>query len=248
MSENRSIRKVGSECHNRGLSNLRVAEIFASVQGEGIWTGIPSTFVRASGCNLRCRWCDTPYASWNPEGPVLQTEAILQEIERLGMPHVVLTGGEPMLFDAMEDLAQGCREQARTITIETAGTIYREIACDLMSISPKLAHSTPDDSTWGPRHERERLKPEVLQRLIDGYEYQLKFVVNPEQGDDFTEIETLLSELNGVHPQRVLIMPEGVDGATLHRRGRMLVEPCMARGWRLSPRMHIDLFGDTRGT
>jgi 7-carboxy-7-deazaguanine synthase len=235
-------------CHNGVLSNLRVAEIFASVQGEGIWTGIPSTFVRASGCNLRCRWCDTPYASWNPEGPVMEVSAILEEIERLSMPHVVLTGGEPMLFDAMEELAQGCREQGRTITVETAGTIYRDIVCDLMSISPKLAHSTPDDPTWGPRHERERLKPDVLQQLIDGYEYQLKFVVNPEQGDDFGEIEELLSELRNVHPQRVLIMPEGVDAATLHRRGRMLVEPVMARGWRLSPRMHIDLFGDTRGT
>lgn len=228
--------------------NLRVAEIFASVQGEGIWTGIPSTFVRASGCNLRCRWCDTPYASWSPEGPVMAVESVLAEIERLAMPHVVLTGGEPMLFDAMEGVAQGCRDQGRTITVETAGTIYRNIACDLMSISPKLAHSTPDDPQWGSRHERERLKPDVLQRLIESFDYQLKFVVNPDQGDDFGEIEALLAQLHGIDPQRVLIMPEGVDSSTLHRRGRLLVEPCMARGWRLSPRMHIDLFGDTRGT
>lgn len=178
----------------------------------------------------------------------MEVSAVLGEIDQLNMPHVVLTGGEPMLFDSMEELAQGCHEQGRTITIETAGTIHRDIACDLMSISPKLAHSTPDDPVWGPRHERERLKPDILQRLIDGYEYQLKFVVNPEQGDDFGEIEALLSGLSNVHPQRVLVMPEGVDAATLHRRGRMLVEPVMARGWRLSPRMHIDLFGDTRGT
>lgn len=235
-------------CHNRDLSTLRVAEIFASVQGEGIWTGIPSTFVRASGCNLRCVWCDTPYASWRPEGPVMAVDAILAEIDRLAMPHAVLTGGEPMLFDAMEELAQGCRERGKKITLETAGTIYREIACDLMSISPKLAHSTPDDPVWGPRHERERLKIDVLRRLIRDYEYQLKFVVNPEQGDDLTEIETLLEGLPNVDPQRVLIMPEGVVAETLHRRARLLVEPCMARGWRLSPRMHIDLFGDKRGT
>ena len=235
-------------CHNKALSNLRVAEIFASVQGEGVWTGIPSTFVRASGCNLRCVWCDTPYASWRPEGPVLSVDAILDEVARLAMPHVVLTGGEPMLFDAMEELAHGCRAQGRKITVETAGTIWRSLPCDLMSISPKLAHSTPDDPLWGPRHERERLKPDVLQRLVSGYEYQLKFVVNPEKGDDFGEIERLLSALEGVDPQRVLIMPEGIDAATLHRRARLLVAPCMARGWRLSPRMHIDLFGDKRGT
>ena len=234
--------------HNRVLSNLRVAEIFASVQGEGVWTGIPSTFVRASGCNLRCVWCDTPYASWNPEGPVLSVEGILDEIDRLGMPHVVLTGGEPLLFDAMTTLAEGCRDRGKRITVETAGTLYRDLPCDLMSVSPKLAHSTPEHPTWGPRHERERLKPDVLQRLIDAYPYQLKFVVNPEAGDDLTEIEGLLAQLSGVDPERVLIMPEGVVGEVLHRRARLLVEPCMARGWRLSPRMHIDLFGDKRGT
>ena len=234
--------------HNRVLSNLRVAEIFASVQGEGVWTGIPSTFVRASGCNLRCVWCDTPYASWNPEGPILSVESILHEIDRLGMPHVVLTGGEPLLFDAIVPLAEGCRALGKKITVETAGTLYRDLPCDLMSVSPKLAHSSPDHSTWGPRHERERLKPDVLQRLIDAYPYQLKFVVNPESGDDLSEIEDLLAKLSNVDPERVLIMPEGVVGETLHRRARLLVEPCMRRGWRLSPRMHIDLFGDKRGT
>ncbi len=164
------------------------------------------------------------------------------------MPHAVLTGGEPMLFDAMVEIAEGCRAMGRTITVETAGTIHRDLPCDLMSISPKLAHSTPDDPVWGPRHERERLKPDVLRRLVAEYPYQLKFVVNPEAGDDLGEIEALLRELPGVDPQRVLLMPEGVDSATLHRRARLLVEPCMARGWRLSPRLHIDLFGDTRGT
>ena len=178
----------------------------------------------------------------------MTVDAILAEVDRLGMPHAVLTGGEPMLFDAMEDLARGCRARGLKITVETAGTIHRALACDLMSISPKLAHSTPDDPVWGPRHERERLKPDVLQRLIDDYDYQLKFVVDPEKGDDLGEIENLLARLKGVDPQRVLVMPEGVVAETLHRRARLLVEPCMARGWRLSPRMHIDLFGDKRGT
>ena len=164
------------------------------------------------------------------------------------MPHVVLTGGEPLLFDAMTTLAEGCRALGKKITVETAGTLYRDLPCDLMSVSPKLAHSTPDHPTWGPRHERERLKPDVLQRLIDTYPYQLKFVVNPESGDDLSEIESLLAKLDNVDPERVLVMPEGVVGEVLHRRARLLVEPCMARGWRLSPRMHIDLFGDKRGT
>ncbi|WP_436440803.1 radical SAM protein, partial [Enterococcus faecium] len=81
------------------MPTLRISEIFASVQGEGIWVGIPSVFVRVSGCNLRCVWCDTPYASWNPEGPILELEDILTQIETYKIDHVVLTGGEPMLFD-----------------------------------------------------------------------------------------------------------------------------------------------------
>ena len=178
----------------------------------------------------------------------MTVEAVLAEVARLGMPHAVLTGGEPMLFEGMAELASGCRTIGKKITFETAGTVYRDVACDLMSISPKLAHSTPDDPTWGPRHERERLRVDVLQRLIRTYDYQLKFVVNPEQGDDLSEIETLLASLKGVDPERVLLMPEGVQAEILHRRMRLLVEPCMARGWRLAPRMHIDLFGDKRGT
>lgn len=227
---------------------LRIAEIFASVQGEGIWAGVPSVFVRTSGCNLRCAWCDTPYASWTPEGPVRAVAEIYEEVARHGIEHVVLTGGEPMLFDPIEDLAEICRRRGHTITIETAGTVYRDLPCDLLSISPKLSHSTPEDPKWRDRHEAARLDLDVLRRLIEGYPHQLKFVVNPEAGDDLGEIEALLSQLPPVRPQHVLLMPEGVDSETLHRRARLLVGPCMARNWRLAPRMHIDLFGNKKGT
>ncbi len=233
---------------NKGGS-LRISEIFASIQGEGIWTGVPSTFVRVSGCNLRCVWCDTPYASWNPEGPVLPVADVIDEVERKGIDHVVLTGGEPMLFDPIETLARELKERGHTITIETAGTIHRSIPCDLMSISPKLSHSTPPaESGWQERHESGRLKIDILTALMRDYDYQLKFVVNPDAGDDLTEIRELLAKLPPVRPDRVLLMPEGRDAALIHRRQRALVDVCMAEGWRLAGRMHVDLFGDTRGT
>jgi 7-carboxy-7-deazaguanine synthase len=222
--------------------------MFASVQGEGIWTGVPSVFVRVSGCNLRCGWCDTPYASWNPEGPVLDVCQILEGVQAFDIEHVVLTGGEPMLFDSIEELAVGLRAARKTITIETAGTIYRDLPCDLMSISPKLANSTPDDPQWAPRHESTRLQPDVLQRLIERYNYQLKFVVNPEAGDDLSEVEALLAQLSGVKKDRVLLMPEGTDVETLRRRTKLLIQPCMERNWRLTTRLHIELFGNKRGT
>src|SRR5579862_6099350 len=127
---------------------MKIAEIFYSIQGEGVLAGVPSVFVRTSGCNLRCVWCDTPYASWNPEGPVVSVEEIVSQVESYGCKHVVLTGGEPMLFEPVVELASTLKGLGHVITIETAGTIYRDIECDLMSISPKLTNSIPPDAEW----------------------------------------------------------------------------------------------------
>lgn len=174
---------------------------------------------------------------------------ILAAVETENIDHVVLTGGEPMLFDPIVDLATELKALGHTITIETAGTIHRSLPCDLISISPKLANSTPvDDPAWKDRHEATRINLPAIQSLIDTYSYQLKFVVNPDEGDDLTEIESLLSQLVGVEPNRVLLMPEGTDADTLHRRARLLVKPVMDRNWRLTQRLHIDLFGNKKGT
>ncbi len=226
---------------------LRIAEIFASVQGEGTWLGMPSTFVRVSGCNLRCSWCDTPYASWRPEGPHMLVDEIVAQVESYGLRHVVLTGGEPMLFDGIATLAQSLRENGHYLTVETAGTVFRELPCDLMSISPKLGNSKPEGE-WAIRHEKTRLDLEPLRKLVGHYPYQLKFVVNPEEGDrDLREIDEILARL----PRRaeaVFLMPEGTDSETLRRRARIIVGWCIPRGWRIAPRLHIDLFGNERGT
>jgi 7-carboxy-7-deazaguanine synthase len=163
----------------------------------------------------------------------------------------VITGGEPMLFEPVEELSAILKSAGKVITIETAGTIDRSVACDLMSISPKLSNSCPGDAAgvgWGERHEDTRYQPQVLRSLIANYPYQLKFVVNPEAGHDIAEIKTILAEIGPVEPDRVLLMAEGTDSETLHRRQRALVGVCMVTGWRLTPRMHVDLFGNTRGT
>ncbi len=228
---------------------LRIAEVFTSIQGEGIWAGVPSTFIRVSGCNLRCVWCDTPYASWSPEGPVVGICELVEGAESAGVEHVVLTGGEPMLFDAIVPLAQRLKAAGHTITVETAGTVFKDLPCDLMSISPKLANSSPPaESGWLERHEATCTNIEVLAALISRYSSQLKFVVNPEVPGDIFEIENLLGLLPAVAKDRVLLMAEGVDAEVQQRRQRLLIETCLSRGWRLSPRLHIDLFGNTRGT
>jgi len=232
----------------QAATKLRIAEIFTSIQGEGIWAGVPSVFVRISGCNLRCSWCDTPYASWHPEGEILDVDEIVRQALAPAIRHVVITGGEPMLFEPVVDLAHRLKAGGTIITIETAGTVFQSLPCDLMSVSPKLANSTPDDPHWGPIHEASRTNIEVLTALLLTYHCQLKFVVDPDRAEDVAEVEALLRRLPTVDPDRILLMPEGRDSATLLQRSRSLVPICSARGWRLSPRLHIDLFGDTRGT
>src|SRR6185369_16496224 len=103
---------------------MLISEIFYSLQGEGELTGVPSVFVRASGCNLRCAWCDTPYASWNPEGTQRSVAQIVTEVVSHGnAQHVVLTGGEPMIAKEIHLLAAELKKLGRHITIETAATV-----------------------------------------------------------------------------------------------------------------------------
>src|SRR3954466_13590322 len=148
---------------------MKIAEIFYSIQGEGSLIGVPSVFIRTSGCNLRCSWCDTPYTSWQPEGTDLSLDRILDEVHAPPARHVVVTGGEPMIAPEIIPLTERLCDAGLHITIETAGTVFQPVACNLMSISPKLANSTPDDPTWSSRHERLRIQPEVLGELMARY-------------------------------------------------------------------------------
>ena len=223
---------------------MKIAEIFYSVQGEGALVGVPSVFVRTSGCNLRCVWCDTPYTSWQPEGEERSIESIVQEVNGYRAAHVVITGGEPMIAPAVVELSRRLRQH---ITIETAGTVEAEVRCDLMSISPKLENSVPrerDGGRWAAQHERLRYQPEVLRRLMARYPYQLKFVIT--QPDDLAEVRKMVAE-TGAANDHVILMPEGTDPSTLGERGRWLVEVCKNEGFRYSPRLHVDLWGNLRG-
>lgn len=226
---------------------MKIAEIFYSIQGEGMLVGVPSAFVRTSGCNLRCTWCDTPYTSWQPEGANQPVDEIVRAVAAFGASYVVVTGGEPMIAPEIVQLTGELRSAGLHITIETAGTAYEPVACDLMSISPKLSNSTPterDDGRWAAQHERLRYQPDVLRRLMAEYSYQLKFVV--AQRDDLSEIEAIRAELNA-SAQQIILMPEGTQREVIHERGVWLADICKSRGYRYSPRLHIDLWGDKRG-
>jgi 7-carboxy-7-deazaguanine synthase len=226
---------------------MKISEIFYSIQGEGILAGVPSVFIRTTGCNLRCTWCDTPYTSWKPEGYQMMYGPMLTEVRRHWCGYVVITGGEPMILPEIAELTDKIKEIEQHITIETAGTVYQKVQCDLMSISPKLSNSTPYDREEGrfaERHEELRYQPDVLKQLIAEYNYQLKFVISSV--DDVREARDIVAEIGGERA-RVLLMPEGTTREVLSERARWLVEVCKDFGYRYCPRLHIDIWGNKRG-
>jgi 7-carboxy-7-deazaguanine synthase len=174
---------------------------------------------------------------------------IVAHVEEWDTSHVVITGGEPMLFAELIPLCARLRAIERHITIETAGTLYLPVACDLMSISPKFASSAPSAQRfprWGRRHERERHRPDVVQRLIAEFEYQLKFVIDTP--DDLSELAEYLREIPQISRQRVLLMPQGTDQQQLDARAAWLRPYCDAEGFVFCPRKQIEWFGPVRGT
>lgn len=230
---------------------MLIAEIFHSLQGEGELAGVPSVFVRTSGCNLRCTWCDTPYASWNPEGRTRSVEEVVAEVIRHPARHVVITGGEPMIAPEAGELAESLKERGYHLTIETAATIPPDgIACDLASLSPKLRNSAPDPEghpAWHRRHEATRWQVDVVRTWVDAYRYQFKFVI--ARPEDLEEVETLIRQLDRPIPRhRILLMPEGTKPEVLRVRAAWLAGLCAQHGYRYAPRLHIELYGNTRGT
>jgi|TARA_B100000683_G_C12402390_1_gene520286 7-carboxy-7-deazaguanine synthase len=231
---------------------MKISELFFSIQGEGELTGVPSVFVRTSGCNLRCRWCDTKYASWKPEGENVTINDLLDKVCSYPARHVVISGGEPMIAKGIEEFTHLLKESGKHITIETAGTISPNgIQCDLASLSPKLSDSTPKEGDinkeWIDRHESKRLDYDILSEWVNSYNFQLKFVVSKEE--EIKEIQNVISRIEGkILPEKVLLMPEGIDPDTLRSRYDLLIDLCKENGYRLCHRLHIDLFGNTPGT
>lgn len=233
---------------NRKGAKLRICEIYASVQGEGLLTGVPSVFVRTSGCNLRCWFCDTPFSSWRPEGDYLTIPEIGAQVDELKASHVVLTGGEPLIYAALPNLCDVLKSSGHHLTIETAGTIHRKLECDLISISPKLSGSAPVQSagSWQATHNARRERLDVVRELMQEHAYQLKFVVdNP---GDAEEVLAYLTRLGTYDGERVLLMPQGTQAAELDAKAEWLLPWCQKHELRFCPRAHIQWFGNKRGT
>jgi len=225
-----------------------IYEIFQTLQGEGKYAGYPCIFIRTSGCNLRCTWCDTPHTSWRPTGNKRSVDQILAETSQWqDVEHVVISGGEPMLQSDLAVLVHRLRERGHFVTIETAGTIFLEdLRPDFYSISPKLEHARPLEQERHRRlHDRNNRHAPLRQFVATAADLQIKFVVQSE--DDLQQILQLIKEYR-LPRDSVYLMPEGVDDETLHDRGLVVAEVCRREGFSFTGRMHIELWGHRRGT
>lgn len=253
----RDVSDIGSETPPDATA-LPINELFCSLQGEGKLAGVPSVFVRTSGCNLRCWFCDSYHTSWEPTGAWLSVDDLLDRINQFDANHVVLTGGEPMIHEESIRLLDELDDRGYHTTVETNGTIYRDAAIDLASVSPKLASSTPTpdrdpkgDGEWADRHENNRIDMDALARLVDAYDSQIKFVVTGRE--DLPEINELVATLrehaaSTVHDSDVLLMPEGMTREALDERRELVAELAQEHGYRYTPRLHVDLWNDEPGT
>jgi 7-carboxy-7-deazaguanine synthase len=227
-----------------------LSEIFKSIQGEGRYAGVPSLFIRTIGCNLKCRWCDTLFTSWKPEKGSYSNLDVKNLIkENPLIRHIVLSGGEPCISNRIEELIIIAKNNKKTITLETNGTVCLDESLmkmiDLVSISPKLRDSTPIGTKYENIHEKNRIKIDNFKKWMKyAQNYQLKFVVSKEE--DFEEIESLLKELK---PKKgsVCLMPEGINEEQLTKKRQMVAEYCAEHGYRYSDRLQIIIWGTKRG-
>ena len=231
-------------------------EIFASIQGEGRSAGLPCTFVRLSRCNLACTWCDTAY-TWHFEGDmrphrdgltfnrsanqiVLSEAEVAARIMALGGERLVITGGEPLLQGAA--LARMARMlEGHTIEIETNGTVAPHPVLDALTaqynVSPKLKHS-------GNTAEI-ALLPERFTAWKNEPKAHFKFVIAAPE--DLSEV-LALQQTYAIPSERIQLMPEGTTSAAIRARTAWLAPLALDHGLGFSDRLHIHLYGDTRGT
>ncbi|AQQ70659.1 7-carboxy-7-deazaguanine synthase [Limihaloglobus sulfuriphilus] len=226
-----------------------INEIFYSIQGEGRLAGRPSVFVRHAGCTLRCDFCDTPYAQSPDSGTRYSLNHVVEKVRSYKCPNLVITGGEPMANPVLERLVEMTWPLFETITIETNGTCFRQLDPRLdnvlMSISPKFN----DRQRAGYQHSFD-VEPEsglisqgTILRLVNSYDYQLKFVVGADT--DIKKIRRTVEGLGCANQRDIFLMPEAKNRREYIRASRHVVDLCLKYGYSFSPRHHIMIW-DTK--
>jgi 7-carboxy-7-deazaguanine synthase len=215
----------------------RLTEAFRSIQGEGPSAGTPAVFLRLQGCDIGCGWCDTRY-SWAPTGgDVVSSESLWERLAALGpAPLLVVTGGEPLQHVEIAALLSQAVSRWPRVEVETSGIAPPPLRHDRLAynVSPKLPRATERwEETW--RHVRAWLaEPRATFKLVVG---------GPPDPDDACR---LIAE-HALPAERVMLMPEGLTDEDVRRHADALVPLCTRHGWRLSPRLHIWMWGAKRG-
>lgn len=236
---------------------MLISEIFYTLQGEGFYCGCPSIFIRTSGCNLRCNFCDTYYTSWFTEGGKKTPDEIIKEIyDQWGyVKHVVISGGEPTIQKDLPELVDKLIDKNHIVTIETNGTIYKEnLKPSLFSISPKTNNSIPDETKY-PKEAQYNQKQQTLHiknNKLDNLHnyiksdipYQIKFVTIDE--NDLQEIDNIVDEYS-IPSENVYLMPEGFTKESQEKRALKVAEICKDKKYIFCPRIHVELWGNKRG-
>ena len=262
--------------YKRPCDKLNIVDLFVSLQGEGKYVGVPSLFIRVSGCNLRCCFknsiCDTAYSSFNPEKGTFTKDDVVAKLMESNVTDIVITGGEPLMFrEALDDLIEYIgmiTDNDYRITVETNGTFPPlNNLVELYSISPKLSTSIPEpgkiyeyvsgnkvmhhcfSEAEIKKLNETRHNPDAVAALTDMADFQLKFVYS--NLDSLKDIDNFLEELRerGVNyePDDIMLMPEGSTNEQLKNTQLECANVCIERGWRFADRLHIRLWGDKRG-
>ena len=246
------------------MGKVAIGEMYSCLQGEGKFIGIPHLLIRVSGCKLRCQFaesfCDTPFASWAPE----KGKFTLDDVRDLYRNHpqikyTMITGGGPTAHaDLLKQLCDiAVNQYNHYVTIETEGSEFVQTDAQFISLSPKLANSTPRPGTMNPytgklvteankrQHEKWRCNYDAMKDLLNSHEdFQVKPVIsNKNELEEFRALQKILSVPN----DKIYLMPEGLNREQLKRRRQLLSEVAVEMGYNFTDRLHIITYGDKRG-
>lgn len=205
---------------------LYISEVFQAIQAEGMLAGVPSMFIRLADPSLRCTWCEMPKVTpWKLEGIDVYLGALLSNIRKQYVGHVVIAGGEPVSHPDIAELCAGLREIEHHVTVETPGSAFHNLQCDLLSITPKLRTSAPPkkSKTKGGKPEEPRYDIDAMRQLIQANGYQLKFLVRDRA--EMEEVKQIVDEIQADRT-RVLLVPAASKPKDLREQSEWIVEAC----------------------
>lgn len=220
---------------------MRVSEIFYSIQGEGTNIGKPAIFIRLAGCHLRCAWCDSKFTWDMKSGKEMSSMEIIEKIKKYHCKHLVITGGEPLIQqlgikELIEKLQKNLKESDKYyIEIETSGSIIPKMSelVDQYNCSPKLSNSKNRPISYKnslPKFPAEKT--------------YYKFVIDNKS--DLKEIKKFIKN-HKLSKDKIILMPQGITHKEIFKKAPWLAEICKKENWRLSTRLHIEIWGNRRG-